>query len=83
MFVCYNYADNFLHLCIETYESQTCLTLAKNSSIVEKFLTFFRPQYGVNFLKKTNLVFWRNGLLFFFFEESASQTRASSRVSTV
>ena len=65
MFVCYNYADNFLHLCIETYESQTCLTLTKNSSIMEKFLTFFGPQYGVNFLKKTKLVFWRNGLLFF------------------
>ena len=83
MFVCYNSADNFLHLCIETYESQTCLTLAKNSSIMEKFLTFFGPQYGVNVLKKTKLVFWRNGLCFFFFEESASQTRASSRVSTV
>ena len=29
MFVCDNYTDNFLHL--ETHESQTCLTLAKNS----------------------------------------------------
>ena len=29
MLVCYNYADNFLLLCIETHESQTCLTLAK------------------------------------------------------
>ena len=33
---CYNYADNFLHLCTETHESHTCLTLAKNSSIMEK-----------------------------------------------
>ena len=49
MFVCYNYADNFLHLCIETYESQTCLTLAKNSSIMEKFLTSFGAKYGVTF----------------------------------
>ena len=35
MFVCYNYADNFLHLCTETHESHTCLTLAKNSSIMK------------------------------------------------
>ena len=28
-----------LHLCIEIHESQTCLTLAKNSSIMEKFLS--------------------------------------------
>ena len=65
MFVCYNYADNFLHLCIETYESQTCLTLAKNSSIMEKFLTFFRPQYGVNFLKKQSLFFGETDCCFF------------------
>ena len=43
MFVCYNYADNLLHLCIETPESQTCLTLEKNSSIMEKLLTSFGP----------------------------------------
>ena len=36
MFVCYNYADNFLRLCTETDESHTCLTLAKNSAIMEK-----------------------------------------------
>ena len=36
MFGCYNYADNFLHLCIETRESHTCLTPAKNSSIMKK-----------------------------------------------
>ena len=35
-FVCYNRADNFFHLCIETHESHTCLTLAKNPPIVEK-----------------------------------------------
>ena len=34
---CYNYADNFLHLCTETHESHTCLTLAKNSSVMEEF----------------------------------------------
>ena len=36
MFVCYNDADNFLHLCTETHESHTFLTQAKNSSIMEK-----------------------------------------------
>ena len=36
MFVCYNYANNFLHLCTERHESHTCLTLAKNSPIMEK-----------------------------------------------
>ena len=35
-FVCYNQADNFLHLCIERHESHTCLTLAKNSPIMDK-----------------------------------------------
>ena len=47
MFVCYNYADNFLHLCAETHESHTCLTLAKNSSIIEKL-------YMMVALKSTN-----------------------------
>ena len=27
-----------LHLCIEAHETQTCLTLAKDSSIMEKLL---------------------------------------------
>ena len=36
MFVCYNCADYFLHLCTETHESHTCLTLTKNFSIMEK-----------------------------------------------
>ena len=51
-----NYVDNLaiisctaLHLCIKTHESQTCLTLAKNSSIMEKFLTSFGAKYGVTF----------------------------------
>ena len=38
-----------LPLCIETYESQTCLTLAKNSSIMDKFLTSYGAEYGVTF----------------------------------
>ena len=36
-----------LRLCIEIHESQTCLTLAKNSSILEKLLTSFGGRYGV------------------------------------
>ena len=83
MFACYNYADNVLHLCIETHESQTCLTLAKTSSIMEKLSTSLGARYGVKFLGKTKLDFWRNGLWLLFFEESASQTRALSPVSTV
>ena len=48
-----NYVDNFLHsfapLYNEAHESQTCLTLAKNSSILEKFLMSFGAKYGVTF----------------------------------
>ena len=43
-----------LHLCIEvieTHESQTCLTLEKTSSIMEKLLTSFGAKYGVTFRK--------------------------------
>ena len=29
MFGCYNYADNFLHLCNETCETHTCLPSRK------------------------------------------------------
>ena len=60
--VCYNYTDNFLHLCIETHESQTCLTLAKTSSIMEKLPTSIGAQHGVKFLGTTKLDFWRDGL---------------------
>ena len=53
IFVCYVimliFSCRALHLCIETHESQTCLTLAKNSSIMEKFLTSFGAKYGVTF----------------------------------
>ena len=53
MFVCYVImliiSWTVLHLCIETHESQPCLTLAKNSSIMEKTLTPFGAKYGVTF----------------------------------
>ena len=41
MFVCYNYADKFLHIYIESHVSQRLLTLAKHSSIMEELLTSF------------------------------------------
>ena len=57
MFVCYNYADNFLHLCTETHESHTCLTLAKNSSIMEKlFLMIALKSTTLHLLSATSWV---------------------------
>ena len=51
MFVCYVImliiSCTALHLCIETHESQTCLTQGKKPSIMEKFLTPFAAKYGV------------------------------------
>ena len=53
MFVCYVImliiSSRALHLCIETHESQTCLTLAKNSIIIKKFLLSSGEKYGVTF----------------------------------
>ena len=53
MFVCYVImliiSCIALHFCIETHESQTCLTLAKNSIIIKKFLLSFEEKYGVTF----------------------------------
>ena len=53
MFACYVImliiSCTALHLSIETHESQTCLTLAKNSIIMEKFLMSFGEKYGVTF----------------------------------
>ena len=60
MFVCYNYADKFLHIYIESHVSQRLLTLAKHSSIMEELLTSFGAQYGVNVLGETKLEFWPN-----------------------
>ena len=57
MFVCYNYADNFLHLCTETHESHTCLTLAKNSPIMEKlFLMVALKSTTLHLLSATSWV---------------------------
>ena len=60
MFACYVImliiSCTALHLCIETHESQTCLTLAKNSIIIKKFLLSFGEKYGVTF-RKTKLDF--------------------------
>ena len=62
MFVCYNYADKFLHVYIETHVSQRLLTLAKHSSTIEELLTSFGAQYGVKFLGQTKLDSWPNRL---------------------
>ena len=66
MFVCYNYADNFLHLCIETYESQMCLTLAKNSSIMEKFFNIFRATIWCKLFKENKACFLAKQTVVFF-----------------
>ena len=58
MFVCYNYADTFLHFYMKTHVSQTFVNCSKNSSIMEELLTSFGAQYGVNFLGETKLDFW-------------------------
>ena len=45
MLVCYNYAVNFLHLCI------------KHSSITEERLMSFGAQYGFKILRKKSVIF--------------------------
>ena len=51
------YADNFLHLCTETHESHTCLTLAKNSSIMENlFLMVALKSIKLHLLSVTSWV---------------------------
>ena len=60
---------------------ETYLTRAKTSSIMD--LTSFGAQYGVKFLGKQSLVFGETDCSCVFFEESASQTRALSPVSTL
>ena len=49
---------------------------------MEKLLTSFGAQYGVKFLGKKKVDLAKRTVAFFF-EESASQTRALSPVSTV
>ena len=52
MFVCYNYADKFLHLYIETHVSQT---FVNSSKTLFYFGGTFKvgAQYGVKFLGGT------------------------------
>ena len=80
MFVCYVIMliifCTALHLCIETHESQTCLTLAKN------FLTSFGAKYGVTF-RENKARFLAKRTVAFFFEESGSQKQALGPMSTV
>ena len=51
MFVCYNYADKFLHLYIETHVSQTFINSSKTLFYYGGTFNVFRgPNYGVKFL---------------------------------
>ena len=54
------------------------LTLAKYFSIMEERLTSFGAQYGFKILGKKSLIFGETDYSFFFFEESAGQTLAST-----
>ena len=62
MFVCYNYADRFLHLYIETHVSQTFVNSSKTLFYYEGNITSFEAQSGVKFLGETRLDFWPNRL---------------------
>ena len=66
MFVCYVImliiSCTALHLCIETHESQTCLTLAKKLYYYKEIFTVFWGKIWCNILGKTELDFSRNGL---------------------
>ena len=66
-------------------KAKTYLTLAKNSSIMEKFLSkrlLGQNMYGVTF-RENKAWFLTKRTVAFFFEERASQTRALGPVSTV
>ena len=56
MFVCYVImliiSCRTLHLCIETHESQTCLTLAKKLFYYGEIFNVFLATYGVTFMGK-------------------------------
>ena len=69
MFVCYNYADNLLHLCINP--SKILLYYGGT------FNVFRGPIWFQNFRTKS-LIFGETDYSFFFFEESAGQTLAST-----
>ena len=86
MFVCYVImliiSYRALQLCIETHESQTCLTLAKKLFYYGEIFNVYLATYGVTFREKS-LIFDETDCSFFFFEERASQTQALGPVSTV
>ena len=56
MFVCYNYADNFLHLCIETYESQT-LNPSKKLFCYGEIFNIFRATIWCKLFKENKACF--------------------------
>ena len=69
---CYNYADKFLHLYIETHVSK------KNYSIMEELSASFGAQYGVNFFSEQSLILGETDYSFSFFEQSERQTSVST-----
>ena len=79
MFVCYNYADKFLHLYIETHVSQTFINSNKTLFYYGGTFNFFRgPNMVSNFWGKQSLIFGQTDYSFFVFEESARQTSVST-----
>ena len=79
MFVCYNYADKFLHLYIETHVSQTFVNSSKTLFYYGGTFNVFRgPIWCQFFLGKQSLIFGETDYSFSFFEESARQTSVST-----
>ena len=76
MFVCYNYADKFLHLYIETHVSQTFVNSSKTLLYCGGTLNVFRGPNMV--LGEQSLIFGQTDYSFFVFEESARQTSVSA-----
>ena len=76
MFVCYNYADKFLHLYIETHVSQTFVNSSKTLFYCGGTFNVFRGPNMV--LGEQSLIFGQTDYSFFVFEESARQTSVSA-----
>ena len=63
MFVCYNYADKFLHLYIETHGSQMFVNSSKTPFYYGGTFNVFRgPNMVSTYLGETKLDFWPNRL---------------------
>ena len=74
MFVCYNYADNILHLCIETHESKRVNPSKKLFYYGGTFNVFRGPIWCQIFRGNKDWFLAKQTIAFFFFDESAKQT---------